>query len=89
MNIEEQVYSIPISSDTGNEAENEYGRLLKQIILDGLDGFALRALTRGLRWRGDEVEAWLAGPRSCLEGELKDAFVQMHVICAQRQDNTD
>jgi hypothetical protein len=87
VNIREEVFFIPISSDTQNEADNECGRWLKDIILDGLSGYSLRPLIRGLRWHRNEVEAWLTGPRQCLMGELKNTFVQMHVICAQRRQD--
>lgn len=83
--MKEHILRIPISSDSPNEAENEHGRLLKKVIIDGLDGFALRALTLGLQRSRDEVDTWLAGPRECLRGELKDTFVEMHIVCAQRR----
>lgn len=84
VNVTERVFHLPIGTWAKNRTLKECGLMWKTVLLEGLSPIALAPFTRGLGWSQVEVEAFLVSVRQCLKDGPENAFMPLHIICAQR-----
>ncbi|KAJ9131243.1 Sam dependent methyltransferase [Pleurostoma richardsiae] len=86
VNVEERIFKVPIGYWTKNKELKVVGVLNRTFLLAGLEGFALRGLTRILGWSLDEVQAYLAKVREALEDPEIHSYLYLRIVYGQKPE---
>lgn len=84
VDIEERLFMWPINAWPKDPYMKELGRWNQVNILDGLEGFCLALLTRGLGWRKEEVDVFVAKVSNDLRDRRIHAYFPMPVIWGRK-----
>ncbi|KAI1343219.1 S-adenosyl-L-methionine-dependent methyltransferase [Xylariaceae sp. FL0016] len=83
VNVTEQVFHVPIGTWPKNKKLKNVGLYWKTILLDGAQAIALGPMTRGLRWRREQVETFLATVRKAYHDN--SCLMYMPFVCVYGQ----
>lgn len=84
VNVTERVLHVPIGTWPKNKVLKTVGLYWRTILLDGLQAIALGPLTRGLRWKREEVEVFLTSVRRAYHDNAALMYMPLHVVYAQK-----
>lgn len=84
VNVTERVLHVPIGTWPKNKVLKTVGLYWRTILLDGLQAIALGPLTRGLRWKREEVEVFLADVRRAYHDNVALMYMPLHVVYGQK-----
>ncbi|KAI0602629.1 S-adenosyl-L-methionine-dependent methyltransferase [Biscogniauxia sp. FL1348] len=87
VNVTEKVFHIPIGTWPRNKKLKSVGLYWKTILLDGVQAIALGPMTRGLRWRREQVETFLAAVRKAYHDN--SCLMYMPLVCVYGQKPED
>ena len=74
IDVKEVVYKLPINDWPKDPHMKSLGCLHETNLLDGLQGFSLAALSRGLNWTKDEIEVYLVDVRKAISNRNVHAY---------------
>jgi len=84
INVTERVFFTPIGPWPRNRALKEVGLYWRAVLLEGVEAIALGPMTRGLGWRREEVEVFIAGVRKAYIDRSTHAYMPFYVIYGQK-----
>ncbi|KAK5706214.1 hypothetical protein LTR97_001201 [Elasticomyces elasticus] len=84
VDIETRMFMWPTNSWPRDPFMKELGRWNQVNILDGLEGFCLALLTRGLNWRKEEVDIFVANVSRDLRDRRIHAYFPMPVVFGRK-----
>lgn len=84
VDIEQRMFMWPTNSWPKDPYMKELGRWNQINILDGLEGFCLALLTRGLGWRKEEVDVFVAKVSRELRDRKIHAYFPMPVTFGRK-----
>jgi hypothetical protein len=84
VNVTERVFFTPIGPWARNRVMKEVGLYWRAVLMEGLEAIALGPFTRGLGWRREEVEVFLASVRKAYLDRNTHAYMPFHVIYGQK-----
>ncbi|KAI1501872.1 S-adenosyl-L-methionine-dependent methyltransferase [Biscogniauxia marginata] len=87
VNVNEQVFHVPIGTWPRNKKLKSVGLYWKTILLDGVQAIALGPMTRGLQWRREQVETFLAAVRKAYQDN--SCLMYMPLVCVYGQKPED
>lgn len=79
VDVHEEVYKLPINPWPKDPQSKLLGRFNETHMLDGLQGFSLALLQRGLGWTQDEIEVFLVRVRKAISDRSVHAYHKMYV----------
>ncbi|OCK79330.1 S-adenosyl-L-methionine-dependent methyltransferase [Lepidopterella palustris CBS 459.81] len=77
-------HAWPINSWPKDQNEKEKGMWVLQNVLEGLQGFSMGYYTRGLRWRAEEVDVFLASVRERMKDKRSHVYLPIGVFYARK-----
>ncbi|KAG0650174.1 Methyltransferase LAE1 [Hyphodiscus hymeniophilus] len=86
VNVTTRIFHVPIGVWPRNKVLKMVGLYWRTILIDGLDPIATGPMTRGLKWKKEEVDVWLAHVRKAYMDSWVHAHMPLHVICAQKPE---
>lgn len=90
INVTTRILKLPIGKWPQNNILRLAGAYFQAVILDGLQGIALRPLTRGLKWSVEAVEMFLADVRRHLRDGSIHSYFKVYIITGQKpKDSRD
>lgn len=84
VDIQVKVFMWPTNGWPKDPYMKEIGRWNQINILEGLEGFCLALLTRGLGWKKEEVDVFVAKVSSDLRNRRIHAYFPMPVVFGRR-----
>lgn len=84
VDIQVQMYMWPINGWPKDPFMKQLGRFNQVNILDGLEGFCLALLTRGLGWKKEEVDVFVAKVSNDLRDKKIHAYFPMPVTFGRK-----
>jgi len=87
INITTRVLKLPIGSWPQNNILRLAGAYFQAVILDGLQGIALRPLTRALKWSVEAVELFLTDVRRHLKDPSIHSYMKVYIIYGQKPND--
>jgi hypothetical protein len=84
VNVTERILKLPIGTWPQNNLLRKVGAYYQAVILDGLQGIALRPLTRGLKWSAEAVEVYLPLVRQHLKDPSIHSYMKVHIVYGQK-----
>jgi hypothetical protein len=84
VNVEEQVYKVPVGTWPRNQKMKTIGLYNRSMIYDGLQGISMGPFTRGLKWSPQEVEIFLVGVKKTLVDNSQHTYLPFHVVIGQK-----
>lgn len=89
INVTERVFFTPIGPWPKNRALKEVGLYWRATIMEGVEAIALGPMIRGLGWRREEVEVFIAGVRKAYLETTKEvhAWMPFYVVYGQKPYN--
>lgn len=86
-NVSTRIFHVPIGEWPRNKVLKKVGLYWRTVLIDGLEPIALGPMTRGLKWRKEEVDVWLVQVRKAyLEGWVH-SHMPLHIICGQKPES--
>ncbi|CAJ2504085.1 Uu.00g114790.m01.CDS01 [Anthostomella pinea] len=87
INVTEQIFHVPIGTWPRNKKLKSVGLYWKTILLDGVQAIALGPMTRGLRWRVEQVETFLATVRKAYHDNSCLMFMPLVCVYGQKPEH--
>jgi hypothetical protein len=89
INVTERIFYTPIGPWPRNRALKEVGLYWRATLLEGVEAIALGPMIRGLGWRKEEVEVFIAGVRKAYEKTTKEvhAWMPFYVVYGQKPND--
>ncbi|TID26881.1 S-adenosyl-L-methionine-dependent methyltransferase [Venturia nashicola] len=89
VDVTERVFFTPIGPWPKNRALKEVGLYWRATIMEGVEAIALGPMIRGLGWRKEEVEVFIAGVRKAYLETTKEvhAWMPFYVVYGQKPYN--
>lgn len=89
INVTERVFFTPIGPWPKNRALKEVGLYWRATLMEGIEAIALGPMIRGLGWRKEEVDVFIAGVRKAYLETTKDvhAWMPFYVVYGQKPYN--
>ena len=84
VNVTERVFFTPIGPWPRNRALREVGLYWRAVLMEGLEAIALVPLVKGLGWRKDEVDVFLAGVRKAYLDRATHSYMPFYVVYGQK-----
>ncbi|KAI9732977.1 MAG: hypothetical protein M1818_007410 [Claussenomyces sp. TS43310] len=84
VNVTERVFHIPIGMWPQNKVLKIVGLYWRTILMDGLQPIALGPLTRGLKWKKEQVDEWLVEVQKAYMDGWVHSHMPLHIIYGQR-----
>ncbi|KAH8723515.1 S-adenosyl-L-methionine-dependent methyltransferase [Phaeosphaeriaceae sp. PMI808] len=84
INVTERISFVPIGPWSENRHHREIGWYWRKVLMEGLEAIALRAFTKVLGWRREEIEVFLAGVRKAYMDPAIHAFMLFYTVCGQK-----
>ncbi|KAE9961879.1 hypothetical protein BLS_001197 [Venturia inaequalis] len=86
INVTERMFFTPIGPWPKNRALKEVGLYWRATIMEGVEAIALGPMIRGLGWRKEEVEVFIAGVRKAYLETTKEvhAWMPFYVVYGQK-----
>jgi hypothetical protein len=84
IDIQERMFMWPINSWPKDAFMKDLGRWNQINILEGLEGFCLALLTRGLGWKKEEVDVFVAKVSRDLNDKSIHAYFPMPVVWGRK-----
>jgi len=84
INVTERVFFTPIGPWPRNRALQEVGLYWRAVLIEGLEAIALGPLIKGLGWRKEEVDVFLAGVRKAYLEKSTHSYMPFYVIYGQK-----
>ncbi|QDS70612.1 hypothetical protein FKW77_000433 [Venturia effusa] len=86
VNVSERVFFTPIGPWPKNRALKEVGLYWRATLLEGVEAIALGPMIRGLGWRKEEVEVFIAGVRKAYLETTKEvhAWMPFYIVYGQK-----
>jgi hypothetical protein len=88
VNVTEKVLRVPIGTWPGNKTLETAGLYWRANFLDGLQAIGLGPLTRGCGWKPEQIEVFLISVRKALLDNSCLLYMPLHIICAQKPENS-
>ncbi|XTI89896.1 S-adenosyl-L-methionine-dependent methyltransferase [Cenococcum geophilum] len=85
-NIHHEKVKLPIGPWAKDKQKKEVGLFNLVQILDGLEGFSYRLLTRVLEWPLQEADVLIAKVRKELKSKAIHAQIDLHIVCGQKPE---
>ncbi|GKT52086.1 putative methyltransferase tdiE [Colletotrichum spaethianum] len=89
VNVAHQKFKVPMGDWPKDPHYKECGLINLIQILDGLEGFTLRLFTGVLGWTKEEVLVFLAEVRRELKSQVFHAYLELHVVYAQKPETDE
>lgn len=83
-NVAERVFFTPIGPWPKNRALKEVGMYWRATLMEGIEAIALGPMVRGLGWRKEEVEVFIAGVRKAYLNRETHAWMPFYIIYGQK-----
>jgi hypothetical protein len=89
INVTERIFITPIGPWPKNRALKEVGMYWRATLMEGIEAIALGPMIRGLGWRKEEVEVFIAGVRKAYLETSKEthAWMPFYVVYGQKPYN--
>jgi len=84
VNVTERVFFTPIGPWPRNRSLREVGMYWRAVLMEGLEAIALVPLVKGLGWRKEEVDVFLAGVRKAYLDRNTHSYMPFYVIYGQK-----
>ena len=84
VNVTTRLFHIPIGVWPKNKVLKTVGLYWRNILMDGLDPIAVGPMTRGLKWRKEEVDLWLDHVREAYMEAGVHSHMPLHMIYGQK-----
>jgi len=84
INVTERITFVPIGPWSENRYHRRIGWYWRTVLMQGLEAIALRAFTKVLGWRKEEIEVFLAGVRKAYMDPKIHAFMLFYTVCGQK-----
>jgi hypothetical protein len=86
VNVTTRIFHVPIGVWPKNKVLKIVGLYWRTILIDGLQPIALGPMTRGLKWKKEEVDVWLAEVRMAYMDGWVHSHMPLHIICGQKPE---
>lgn len=87
VNVSTRIFHVPIGVWPKNKVLKMVGLYWRTILIDGLEPIALGPMTRGLKWKKEEVQVFLAQVRKGYMEDWVHSHMPLHIICAQKPED--
>ena len=77
INVTERIFYTPVGPWPRNRALKEVGLYWRAVLMEGVEAIAMAPFIRGLGWRKEEVEVFLAGVRKAYEKTSKLSLIHI------------
>ncbi|KAI9788558.1 MAG: hypothetical protein M1816_006807 [Peltula sp. TS41687] len=77
VDVHEEVFKVPCNPWARDPHLKDLGKMCELDLLDGLQGFSLALLHRGLGWTKDEIEVYLVNVRKAIRDRNVHAYLKM------------
>jgi len=84
VNVTEKIYKWPSNRWPKNKKLKELGMWFQQDVQPSLEGLSLAAFTRGLGWRKEETEVFLAAVRKDMNDTKIHAYWEIYDVSGQK-----
>jgi hypothetical protein len=84
INVTERVFFTPIGPWPKNRALKEVGMYWRATLMEGIEAIALGPMIRGLGWRKEEVEVFIAGVRKAYVDRETHAWMPFYIVYGQK-----
>jgi hypothetical protein len=83
-NVTERVFFTPIGPWPKNRVLKEVGMYWRATLMEGIEAIALGPMIRGLGWRKEEVEVFIAGVRKAYLDRETHAWMPFYIVYGQK-----
>ena len=84
VNVTQRVLKLPIGGWAQNQLLRKAGEYYQAVVLDGLQGIAMRPLTKLLGWSAESVEVYLPSVRKDIKDPSIHSYMKVYVVYAQK-----
>jgi len=84
VNVTQRVLKLPIGGWAQNPLLRKAGEYYQAVVLDGLQGIAMRPITKLLNWSPESVEAYLPEVRKDIKDPSIHSYMKVYVVYAQK-----
>lgn len=84
VNVEERVWKVPLGTWPRDPKMKMVGTYHRSVVWDALQGAAMGACTRGLKWSLEEFEVFLTEVRRAMMDTSVHAYFTFHVVYGQK-----
>jgi hypothetical protein len=88
VNVTTRIFHVPIGVWPKNKVLKTVGLYWRTILIDGLEPIALGPMTRGLKWKKEEVDVWLVEVRKAYMDGWVHSHMPLHIICGQKPEES-
>ena len=84
VNVTTRIFHVPIGVWPRNKVLKLVGLYWRTILMDGLEPIALGPMTRGLKWKREEVDVFLVEVRKAYMDSWVHSHMPLHIVCGQK-----
>lgn len=84
INIQRTILKAPLGTWPKDPQQSKIGLYSRNMMYDGLHGFAIRPFTHGYNWTPEEVEVYLVSVRKAVLRSRAHLYIPFHCVYAQK-----